>query len=206
MTATAIIFDCEHLTNQTSPQRFWCGPDDPDPLLVQIGAVRLSLEPPFALGETFDCIVQPVGRAGPVAPSAFFTRLTGIDAARIAAEGRPLEDALNSFADFVNDAPIFSWGKDEITSFAPSCFVAGITSPLPAARFGNAAALLLSAGEPPETVQNLRSHTIAAHFGLPKEDRAHDGLADARSVARVLQRLLQAGRLSASDFHTTSDG
>lgn len=83
---SVVVFDCEHLTGETSPSRFWCGPDDPDPLLVQIGAVRLSLEPPFGLGESFDCIVAPVGRDGPVAPSPFFTRLTGIDADRIAQE------------------------------------------------------------------------------------------------------------------------
>jgi hypothetical protein len=142
------VFDCEHLTNETSPRRFWCGPDDPDPLLVQIGAVRLSLEPPYGLGETFDCIVTPVGRNGPVAPSEFFTRLTGIDEARITAEGVPLAEALERFAAFVGDRPILSWGKDEITSLAPSCFVAGLVCPIPVEQFRNAAALLLSAGVP----------------------------------------------------------
>lgn len=200
MMDTAVIFDCEHLTDAGTPQRFWCGPDDPDPLLVQIGAARLSLTDPFDLGETFDCIVRPMGRAGPVDPPAFFTRLAGIDAARIAAEGRPLAEALSAFADFAGDAPIYSWGKDEITSIAPSCFVEGIVSPIPTARFRNAAALVVAAGEPLDTVHGLRSHTIAAHFGLPPEDRAHDGVSDARSVARVLQHLLAAGRLAPAAF------
>jgi hypothetical protein len=43
---SVVVFDCEHLTNEASPSRFWCGPDDPDPLLVRIGAVRPSLTPP----------------------------------------------------------------------------------------------------------------------------------------------------------------
>ena len=192
---SVVIFDCEHLTGETSPSRFWCGPDDPDPLLVQIGAVRLSLVPPFALGDSFDCIVAPVGRDGPVPPSPFFTRLTGIDADRIAREGRPLDRALADFADFAGDDAIWSWGKDEITSLAPACFVAGIVSPLPAARFGNAAALLLKAGEALHIVHGLRSHTLLAHFGLPPEPRAHDGVNDARAVARVLSHLLTDGRL-----------
>jgi hypothetical protein len=194
------VFDCEHLTNETSPRRFWCGPDDPDPLLVQIGAVRLSLEPPYGLGETFDCIVTPVGRNGPVAPSAFFTRLTGIDAARITAEGVPLAEALERFAAFVGDRPILSWGKDEITSLAPSCFVAGLVCPIPVEQFRNAAALLLSAGVPPETVHGLRSNTLPAHFDLPPEPKGHDGVADARGVARVLSHLLTRGLLRPSDF------
>jgi DNA polymerase III epsilon subunit-like protein len=197
---SVVVFDCEHLTGETSPNRFWCGPDDPDPLLVQIGAVRLSLSPPFALGDSFDCIVEPLGRDGPVEPSPFFTRLTGIDAGRIAREGRPLHRALDAFAAFVQGDAIWSWGKDEITSIAPACFVAGLVSPLPAARFGNAAALVVKAGEALATVHGLRSHTLAAHFGLPPEPHAHDGLADARAVARVLGHLLADGRLRPDDL------
>lgn len=194
--ARILVFDCEHLTDEGSPSRFWCGPDDPDPVLVQIGAVRLSLVPPFDLQDMFDCIVRPAGRAGPAMPSAFFARLTGIDAARVAAEGRELGQALADFAAFAGPDPIYSWGKDEITSIAPSCFVAGIVSPLPASRFGNAAALVAAAGEPLEVVHRLRSHTICSHFGLADGGRAHDGLSDARGVARALQHLLRTGRLS----------
>jgi hypothetical protein len=194
-----VVFDCEHLTDETSPQRFWCGPWDPDPLLVQIGAVRLALEAPFPLGDTFDCIVRPIGRDGPVAPPAFFTRLTGIDADRIARDGMGLTEALRAFADFVGDAPIYSWGKDEITSIAPACFVEGVVCPIPVARFRNAAALLLKAGVPAETVSRLRSHTLPAHFGLHPEPRGHDGVADARGVARVLSFLLSEGLLAPSD-------
>ena len=194
------VFDCEHLTNEASPRRFWCGPDDPDPLLVQIGAVRLSLEPPFPLRETFDLIVRPVGRDGPVQPSAFFSRLTGIDAERVARDGVPLVEALARFAAFVGDAAAYSWGKDEITSLAPACFVAQVPCPIPVAQFRNAAALVETAGVPLETVHGLRSHTLPAHFGLPAEPEAHDGLADARGVARVLAHLLSEGRLTASDF------
>lgn len=194
------VFDCEHLTNEDSPKRFWCGPDDPDPLLVQIGAVHLSTEPPFSLGGTFDCIVRPVGRDGPVAPSAFFTRLTGIDAERIEREGVSLVDALRAFADFAGNAPIYSWGKDEITSIAPACFVSGISCPIPVRRFRNAGALLLAAGVPLDRVVTLRSHTLPQHFGLPPEPGAHDGLADASGVARVLAHLLSEGRLLPGDL------
>jgi len=195
-----IIFDCEQLTDAGAPSRFWCGPTDPDPLLVQIGAVKLSLEPPFSLAESFDAIVQPIGRNGPVAPSAFFTKFTGIDAARIARDGHPLAAALNAFAAFAGDAPLFSWGKDEITALAPACFVAGLVSPLPATRFGNAASLVVKAGEPLETVQTLRSPGLPAHFGLAPETRAHDGVADARAVARTLAHLMADGRLHPADF------
>lgn len=203
MVPEAIIFDCEQLTDTGAPMRFWCGPEDPDPLLVQIGAVRLSLVAPFDLGEEFDIIVRPVGRDGPVAPPAFFTKLTGIDAARIAQEGKALKGALEAFAAFAGGAPIWSWGKDEINAIAPSCFAEGIVSPLPIQRFGNAAALVQAAGEPLDVVHGLRSHTIAAHFGLEPETQAHDGVADARAVARVLQHLLREGRLTPDALSAT---
>jgi hypothetical protein len=175
------------------------GPDDPDPLLVQIGAVHLSLDPPFGLRRTFDCIVRPVGRDGPVAPPEFFTKLTGIDGDRVAREGVPLSEALEGFASFTGDAPIFSWGKDEITSIAPACFVPGIVCPIPVRRFGMPRAPA-EAGVPLDVVHGLRSHTLPAHFGLEPETRGHDGCSRCprrrpRSVASVV-----GGRLSASDF------
>jgi len=40
---TAIIYDCEFLVSDGAQQRFWCGPTDPDPVIAQIGAVRLDL-------------------------------------------------------------------------------------------------------------------------------------------------------------------
>ncbi|RUV80239.1 exonuclease, partial [Mesorhizobium sp. M1A.F.Ca.IN.022.07.1.1] len=38
---TAIIFDCEFLCLQGSQRRFWCAPHDPDPVIAQVGAVKL---------------------------------------------------------------------------------------------------------------------------------------------------------------------
>lgn len=143
----------------------------------------------------FDCMVRPMGRARPVLPSAFLARLTGIDAARVAAEGRDRGRALAEFAAFAGPDPSFSRGKDEITSIAPSCLVAGLVSPLPAIRFGNAAAPVVAAGEPPEVVHRLRSHTICRHFGLAGDGRDRDGLCDAPGVGRALQHLLRTARL-----------
>ncbi len=198
MSGSVVIFDCEHLTNATSPTRFWCGPNDPDPLLVQIGAIRLSTAEPYALGESFNCLVTPVGRDGPEPLPTFFQSFSGISEDRLQRDGLPLTEALAAFAAFVGNDAIWSWGKDEITSIAPACFVAGIPCAIPVSQFGNAAALLVQAGTPLDVVNGLRSHTLPAHFGLDSEARAHDGLADARGVARVLQHLLTEGQLSSA--------
>ncbi|MBV7377420.1 exonuclease [Maritimibacter sp. DP4N28-5] len=197
-----VIWDVEFLTDIGAPQRFWCGPNDPDPVLVQIGAVKLGLEEDCPIGATFERIVTPRGRDGNVlAPSALFTKLTGIDKARIAAEGVGLAPALEALGDFANGARIWAWGNDEHFAVAISCYVAGIDPPLPVTAFGNATQLFQRAGLPVDDIHQLRSDKLAAHFGLPDDDlAAHDALGDALSTARALQHLLRRGHLAPNDF------
>ena len=63
---SAIIFDCEFLTTQTAQSRFWCGPEDPDPIIAQIGAVKLSLTGSFDIVETLKSYVTPIDRHGKI--------------------------------------------------------------------------------------------------------------------------------------------
>jgi hypothetical protein len=199
---TAVILDCEFLTADGAPQRFWCGPLDPDPTVVQIGAARLGLGEGFPILDRFEALIRPMDRHGrEIVPDPVFTRLTGITPNRIAEEGRSLGLALRAFSDYASDAMIWSWGKDELNLMAISPWVAGIPAPFPATRFGNACSLLLKAGVPQVEVQALRSHTLCAHFDLAApEGAAHDARHDALSVARVLQHLLQVGRLLPADL------
>ncbi|WP_300032443.1 exonuclease [uncultured Roseobacter sp.] len=197
---TVVVYDCEFLTAPGAPQRFWCGPDDPDPLTIQIGAVRLDLSAPFAVSDPVGWYVRPVDRDGQLVPlHPLVTQLTGISAAMIEAEGLDLGEALARLDDFSEGAPLLAWGKDELLTLAAHLFVTGTQSPIPATRFRSAVPLLVRAGEPVERVQTLRSHTICAHFGLPPAGVAHDARGDAQSVAAVLQHLLATGRLTALD-------
>ena len=61
---TAIIFDCEFLALRESNRRYWCAPFDPDPVIAQIGAVKLSLTGDFAIADTARIFVKPVDRHG----------------------------------------------------------------------------------------------------------------------------------------------
>ena len=203
---TAVVYDCENLTNRTSPERFWCGPWDPDPTVVQIGAVRLGLEGDMPLLETFEVLVRPRDRSGaPAAIDPFLTELTGITAERVEVEGVPLADALARFEAFADGARCWSWGKDELNLVAVSCWVEGIAPPMAPDRFGNAAALLLEAGLSREVVGRTRSNALAATLGVETPPlRAHDGLDDARSVAYALGHLLRAGRLRADHLDRTA--
>ena len=199
---TAIIWDAEFLSDAGAPQRFWCGPDDPDPVLAQIGAVRLGLEGEFAVLERFQRVVIPRDRAGARwSLSPLFTRLTGIGDDRVTGEGVELQPALAALAGFAAGDMIWAWGNDELFAVAISCYLAGIAPPIAATRFGNATRLLVRAGVPRGEVESLRSNTLCAHFGLSDEGaRAHDALGDALSVALVLQHFLRKGRLRAEDF------
>ncbi len=199
---TAIVYDCEFLTNETAPQRFWCGPMDPDPTVVQIGAVRLALKAEFTLLEEFEVLIRPRDRTGaPAELDPHFTWLTGLTPGRVAAEGVPLADALARFAAFAGQSRCWSWGKDELNLLAISCWVEGLAPPMRPERFGNAAALLLRSGMEPGTVGTLRSHTICEALGVDTPPlRGHDALGDAKSVAYALQHLLRSGALDVDHF------
>ncbi|AXX96833.1 3'-5' exonuclease family protein [Profundibacter amoris] len=198
----AIIWDCEFLTSEGAPSRFWCGPRDPDQILVQLGAVRLDLNGNYDIGARFSQIVVPRDRLGEVcALDSYFTRLTGITQEKVAQEGLELAEALSAFDGFSGGAPFWAWGRDEYQALAISCYLAGIPAPIPATRFGNAPVLLLKAGIAHDEIVTLRSPNLAAHFGVEREGgAAHNAVDDAHSVALALQHLLRKGCLHADDF------
>ncbi len=198
----ALVFDCEFLTAEGSPSRHWCGPYDPDPVIAQIGLVRVGLEGDFPILDTLRLYVIPRNRqGGRVALDPFFTRLTGITDEHIAREGLPLAEALERTMDFAAGARLWSWGKDEFNMVAISCYVEGLSPPIPATRFGNACDILLKAGMPYEEMKKTPSNRLAAYYQLEHPPlRGHDALDDALSVAYVLQSLLREGALEGADF------
>jgi DNA polymerase III, epsilon subunit and related 3''-5'' exonucleases len=199
---TAIVFDCEFLCVQGSQGRFWCGAHDPDPVIAQIGAVKLGLEGDFPLLDTYRAYVQPIDRFGNrYAIDPFFTKLTGITEEAIQAEGVLLQEALAGIDRFSDGARFWSWGKDELNMVAISCYVAGIEPPIPAHRFDNAVKLVIAAGMPIEDIGKTPSNKLAAYYGVEHPPlRGHDALDDALSVTYALQHLLKTGTLQPDAF------
>lgn len=197
MTNTAIVFDCEFLCLEGSQRRFWCGPHDPDPVIAQIGVVKLGLEGDFPVLNTHKYYVRPIDRFGAqFAIDPFFARLTGITEEIIASSGVRLAEALKKVDEFSGGARFWSWGKDELNMVAISCYVEGIEPVIPATRFENAVKLLLAAGMPLEDLAKTPSNKLADYFGIEHPSlQGHDALDDAMSVAYTLQYLLRAGRL-----------
>ena len=199
---TAIVFDCEFLCAEGSQHRFWCGAHDPDPVIAQIGAVKLGLEGQFPILDTHKSYVRPIDRFGrQYAIDAFFIRLTGITEDAIAAQGVPLSQALKSVDEFSAGAHFWSWGKDELNMVAISCYVEGIKPEIPAPRFDNAVKLLLAAGMPIEDLAKTPSNKLADYYSIEHPPlQGHDALDDALSVAFTLQYLLRAGKLETAAF------
>ena len=199
---TTCIFDCEFLTAEGAPSRFWCGPHDPDPVIAQIGAVRLGLEADFPILDTLRTFVVPMDRWGNrYQLDPLFSRLTGITETQIDTEGVRLAEALDNLATFRGAARLWSWGKDELNMMAISCYIEGITPPIPARDFGNAVALLLKAGVPLEDLFRMRSDRLSAYFHIEHPPlRSHDACDDALNVAYTLQHLLRDNRLSPADL------
>ena len=198
----AVFYDCEFLTCEGALRRFWCGPHDPDPVVAQIGAVRLELGGQFEITDTHRSFVVPKDRSGArAALDPYFTELTGVTERDITEKGRSLGDALKDFDAFSQGARLWSWGKDEFHLIAISCFVEGIAPPIPVQRFGNVTGLMLKAGMPYEDIKTTASSGLAAYFGVAAENaRLHDALDDAMSVALAVQHLLREEALHPSDI------
>ncbi|SCB12795.1 3'-5' exonuclease [Rhizobium hainanense] len=199
---TAIIFDCEFLCLEGSQRRFWCAAHDPDPVIAQLGAVKLSLEEGFPILDSYKAYVRPIDRFGDqYALDPFFTTLTGITEESLNTEGISLQDALAGLDLFSSGARFWSWGKDELNMMAISCYVAGIQPSIPAHRFDNAVKLLLAAGMPVEDLAKTPSNELSHYYGVQHPPlRGHDALDDALSLSYALQHLLKAGRLRPEAF------
>ncbi len=199
---TAILFDCEFLCLEGSQRRFWCAAHDPDPVIAQIGAVKVGLDGDAPIIDRFSAYVRPIDRFGNrYRLDPFFTALTGITEDDIETKGVSLADALEAVDHFSDGARFWSWGKDELNMVAISCYVAGIPPSIPAGRFDNAVKLLLAAGMPIEDLARTPSNKLADYYGVEHPPlRGHDALDDALSVAYTLQHLLRTGRLQRDAF------
>lgn len=174
-----VVADLEYTSWEGALERGWSGPGEHREL-VQIGAVRLDAGAGFAESEAFEMLVRPA-----INPhlSDYFTALTGIDNAALAARGVALAAALAEFAHFAGDAGIYSNGPDSDV-IAESCRLADTANILPAVRWrdvGDALGMFFGGG-------HVSSYRIPELLGLPPvAGRAHDALSDARAIAAGLR-------------------
>lgn len=197
-----VVFDCEYLAVEGSQTRFWAGPQDPDPVVIQIGAVRIDLDGDFAISAVLDELILPLDRHGKKYElDPYISKLTGIEKRALDERGLPLSQAIEKLRAFALNCRLWSWGKDEFLLLALSCYVQEVEPCIPARRFGNFKSILLKSGMPQDELGRVQSGQLAAHFGVaPTNLRAHDGLSDALSLAHVARHLLNVGALAPSDL------
>lgn len=185
---TIIVFDTEYTAWDGSLGRGWSGPGEFREI-VQIGAVRLDTGA-FEERDALDVIVRPVLNP---ALSEYFTTLTGLTDDRIQAEGVTLAEGVDRFLDFIGTTKLVLANGHDLRVIEWNCRMLDMGCALPAERFRNIRPVLQ--GRLLGTDPNFSSYSLAEAAGEPVTGRAHDGLADARSIAAAFRALRRKGLL-----------
>ena len=182
-----VVFDLEFTAWEGSLARGW---DRPFELkeVVQIGAVKLDVHTLKSVDE-FDMLVRP--RVNPRL-SEYFTRLTGITNAAVAARGVDLAVAYRAFLDFAGGGTAWAFGRDDLI-FDDNLRLYALD--IPRAPYGNVIPWFAAAGI---DLTGKHACDVARAVGAQHEGRDHDALADAHSVAAGV--VTQIGRGTPNPF------
>jgi inhibitor of KinA sporulation pathway (predicted exonuclease) len=178
----AVIFDLEFTAWEGSMETRWTRPREYTEV-VQIGAVKLNAA---SLREV-DCLemlVRP--RVNPVL-SDYLVGLTGISNAMLQAEAVDFVTAYRAFLDFVGEAQIWAFGRDDLI-FAGNLKLYGWELPVPP--YANAIPWF---GENGVDLKGKHACDVAEMAGAVFTGRKHTALADARGVAAGFAHLIGKG-------------
>ena len=183
-----VLFDTEFTAWEGSMQRHWSAPWEHREL-VDIGAVRADAAD-FSIVAEFHRMTVPS-----VNPnlSEYFTALTGITQGDLAAKAVPLPDLLSDFHAFCAPAlAIASNGWDDRVLYETIGLNRLDTEPFirPFLNLRVPIAQVLSMDKADTTTSKL-----PALVGLEPQEQTHNGLDDARALARALAKLRSDGRI-----------
>lgn len=179
-----VVADLEYTSWAGAQESGWSAPGQFREI-VQIGAVRVDAGDGFAEHAHISVLVRPT-----INPelSDYFTALTGITNTVVARDGVSLDEALVAFSEFAAGDIILSHGRDELV-IGEDCALKDMGNPFADADWRDI--------NPPihaVTGQRLMSSELLSYFGLKPDGPAHDALADARALARVLAHLKNEDR------------
>lgn len=159
----------------------WDGPPPPGmrPEIIQIGLVEVDFAN-LRLGREARLHVRPVRSE----VSEYCTALTGITPETVRREGRPFAEVLRGIAKAYGPRgkSLLAWGTDWFEIEA-RCREEGCENPFPpegSINLGQAFGLLHGAGS------RLGMYAALAAAGIDPVGRRHDGLDDARNLARLV--------------------
>jgi inhibitor of KinA sporulation pathway (predicted exonuclease) len=178
-----VIFDLEFTAWDGSLQARWTRPGEYTEV-VQIGAVKLDAADLKEVG-SFEALVKP--RINPTL-SPYFTALTGITNERLSAFGVDFITAFRAFVDFVGDAQMWAFGRDDLIfeGNLERYAWAGIAMP----PYVNAIPWFAANGI---DLKGKHACDVAEAAGTVFVGRKHDALADARGVAAGFRHLTEKG-------------
>lgn len=174
-----IIADLEFTSWEGAQESGWSAPGQFREI-VQIGAVRVDAGDGFVERAHFSVLIRPT-----INPelSDYLTTLTGITNEAVVRDGMSLENALAGFADFAGGDVILSHGRDDQV-IATDYALKDLGNLIAGADWRDLNPALRAI-----TGRKLPSSALPAQFGLDLAGNAHDALADARALARVLAYL-----------------
>ena len=182
--STIIIFDLEFTAWECSMARRWMAPGEFQEV-VQIGAVKLDAQTLTRLDE-LDLLVAPRFNR---TLSPYFTNLTGISDADVAARGMDFAGAYDRFLDFAGDGTIAAFGRDDHVLTA-NLRLYGIRDARPLPPFQDLRRWFAACGIDP---RGLLSCDIGPLLGVPFQGRTHNALDDARSIASGMAVMASRG-------------
>jgi inhibitor of KinA sporulation pathway (predicted exonuclease) len=179
-----IVFDLEFTAWEGSMAHRWSRPGE-FAELVQVGAVKLDADS-LAVVDTLDVLVRP--RVNPRL-SEYFTALTGIANADLAARGVDFADAYEAFLAFADGAVTLAFGTDNLV-FADNIRLYGLGDMTPFPPFANLRPWFNANG-----IETARLHScdVGPLLGTPFEGRPHNALADSLSLVAGIRTLVARG-------------
>jgi inhibitor of KinA sporulation pathway (predicted exonuclease) len=179
----AVIFDLEFTGWEGSMESRWTRPQE-HPEVIQIGAVKLDASSLKEVDE-FEILVKP--RVNPVL-SDYLVQLTSITNETMADNGVDFITAYRAFLDFVGDARIYAFGRDDLI-FTQNLKLYGWTT-LPVPPYANANPWFMTQGI---DLKGKHACDVGELAGVPFEGHKHTALADARGVAAGFVALIKKG-------------
>jgi inhibitor of KinA sporulation pathway (predicted exonuclease) len=180
----AVVFDLEFTAWEGSMQTRWSRPGE-HAEVVQIGAAKIDGER-LKIIDTFETLVKP--RVNPVL-SDYLIALTGITNEAVGASGLDFITAYRAFLDFVGDARLWAFGRDDLV-LAANLKLYGWDGGLPVPPYSNVLPWFAEQGV---DLNGRHACDVAEAVGLEFQGRKHDALADANSVASGLIAVIGRG-------------
>jgi inhibitor of KinA sporulation pathway (predicted exonuclease) len=179
-----IVFDLEFTAWEGSMAHRWSRPGE-FAELVQVGAVKVDAENLTVL-DTLDVLVRP--RLNPLL-SDYFTALTGIADADLAARGVDFVEAYEAFVAFADGAVTLAFGTDDLV-FKDNMRLYGLDDMAPFPPFANLRPWFDANGV---ATAKLHSCDVGPLLGTPFEGRRHNALADSLSLVAGIRALVARG-------------